>query len=1055
MFNPDSQDRLTQYFLEEVTELLEIIEQNLYSLLEAKTVEKVHTLMRGAHTIKGDAANMGLTTIETIAHHLEDVFQSLYAEELVIDPELGSLLLDGYECLRNPLTATLGGNKYDEESALDLTATVFAKLQGKLGDFFDREAPIPSSEELGFDVVGSIFVKSIPQDLEDLEGVIQTQDTQKILDKLVYLTQFIQNIGLSYNLPGLTAIAEVTLVAAEKNPDNIALVATTALANFYQARNQILYGDRNSGVDILAQLQELAEFSPASISEPQTEVVPTNDRSVPPLATSKSKEVEDSVDFKAAMPDLTVVVESPQELPATQSITKTSEKENSQVVSNSQVFASLFEQTDHELVPVAEVDPIDRILGSVWIANVEPAKELPVVPAATSKVENLQSQTTVRVAVEQLENLSQAMGELLIDDNLQTLQAEQFHNLTRQALKQHRFCQQQLNEIYDWWDKQVFRSRYRRRLKSRNSGRAIPLAASNDAKSRRFDLLEMDVYNDLHVLLQNFDEKITTLGTQIEKIEKIASESRFNNVKRKQALTQANDNLLNAKMESLAVILERFPRVLKQIVASHKKPAKLELKGTEIQIDKAIADKLYEPILHLVRNAYDHGLEDSTTRSAQNKPATGTIAIKAYNQGNRTFIEIEDDGSGLDWQRIKTKAIEQNILTTLDAEKASQTRLAEILFQPGFSTADSIDKLSGRGVGLDVVRNQIESLGGKIYVKSQVSEGTKFTLQFPLKSTTSRLLICQDKDRIYAILSDTVIRIIVPQLGQITTQSSPVNQEERSFFRWSINGQEILVPIVDISSSINYQYPLIEANANSILKTFPVKKSYRLPPLLLLKNQQEYICLRVTEIILEQELVIKSLGEIVDLPDYIQGYTVLGDGSFTLVIEPHLLLSQGWQDIASFSSNSKNIEATLSNRILESSQVTLENTYIDLDTKRKLLVIEDSVFQRQSLVNTLEKFNYTVVEASNGQEAIEKLQQNKDIDLIVSDIEMPIMNGFEFLSYRKQDSNISLIPVVVVTTRSSQQHREMAFSLGAEAYHTKPHSDSELLDSIFQLINQQ
>ncbi|MGK7947843.1 MAG: response regulator [Xenococcaceae cyanobacterium] len=1060
MFNPNSQDKLTQYFLEEVTELLDTIEQNLYGLLEKKTTEKVHGMMRSAHTIKGSAANMELKTIETIAHHLEDVFQSLYAEDLEIDPELGSLLLDGYECLRNPLTATLSGTDYDETEALDRTATVFAKLQEKLGDFFGREASIPSSEELGFDVVGSIFADSISQDLQDLEQVIGSQDIHQITDKVISVAQFLQNIGLSYSLPGLTAIAETTLVALEKNPDDILSVAIAALENFYQAQNAIISGDRTSGGEILPQLRELA-----GIEESKAEVTVTLDESIPDL-TEYSRVVEQAISESAEILESigeTTPVNSSSENTVTESNSDSPESENPEEESDSQIFAALFAKNKPNKAKVTEVlapattkkpiSPIDRILQSIWIAKPEQTIEFAPTLTESSTTKNSESQGSIRVAVEQLDNLSQAMGELLIDDNLQTLQTEQFHNSTRQTLQQYRLCQQQLNEIYDWWDKQFLRSRHRRRRMSRNSSFTGILSSSErNSQSQNFDPLEMDIYSDLHVLLQNFNEKITELGEQIETIEKFASESRFNTVKRKQALSQAQDNLLNARMVSLGMVLERFPRMLKQMVASQKKPAELQIKGSEIQIDKAISDKLYEPLLHLFRNAYDHGLEDTNTRREQNKSATGTITIRAYNQGNRTFIEIEDDGRGLNWQRIRAKAVEKGILSPLDAETASQARLAEILFQSGFSTADSVSELSGRGVGLDAVRNQIENLGGRISLDSQTGKGTKFTLQLPLKLTTSRLLICQAQGMVYGILADTIVRIIVPQADQITTQASAIGQGEQTFLRWEEEEQKTLIPIADISTSITYQYPLLERSTNSILKTFPIKKAYRVPPLLLLRNQGEYICLRVEEIIVEQELVIKSLGAIIDLPDYIQGYTVLGDGSFTLVIEPHLLLSQGWKDLTSYSSNVRAIKPTLPSSTEQSQPILAQENTIATEAKHKLLVIEDSVFQRQSLVNTLEKSNYEVVEASNGQEAIEKLQQNKDIALIISDVEMPTMNGFEFLSHKQKDSNISPIPVIMVTTRSSPKHRQLAFSLGANEYHTKPYSDSELLNSITQLI---
>lgn len=806
---PHSQEQLAQYFVQEVSELLDLIEQNLYGLLEEKTIDKVHALMRSAHTIKGSAANLEYGTIETIAHYLEDVFQSLYAEELKIDPELGSLLLEGYECLRDPLIATISGIDFDEQVALERTTATFNKLQTKLGDFWGKETPIPSSTDLGFDVVGSIFDNSILQDLQELEQIICSQNKLEIDEKTRYLAELLQDLGLAYNLPGICSIAQTTYTALDNNPEQTIAIAIAALENFYQARANIIQGDRLVGGEVSLRLQELAGLtSDSSIVEIE------QNSTIDLVVTDSEKIISEDNDLSAVESD-------------SQSLTLLQQNQES---TQAQIVQTSESQAINTSIP-----PIDRILQSIWVAEPEPTTTFTATDPKSVITENPESQATIRVTVEQLNNLSQAMGELLINDNLQTLQAEQFQNFTRQTLQQHYLCQQQLNEIYDWWDKQVLRSRHRRRSRQKYAFDTSTVALSSNTFSQ-FDLIEMDVYSELHLLLQNFSETITQLGEQIDGINKFAHEFQFNNIKRKQALTQAQDNLIQARMVCLGTILERFPRVLKQIVASHNKPAQLELKGTEIFIDKTLSDKLYEPLLHLVRNAYDHGLEDPQTRRQQNKPEVGTISIRACNQGNRTFIEIEDDGRGLNWDNIRQKAVAKGILNSLDAVQASEAKLAEILFQPGFSTVESVSDLSGRGIGLDVVHNHIASLGGRISLDSQVGRGTKFTLQLPLNLTTARLLICQAQKLVYGILSDTIIKIIVPQPDQIT-QASTGDRKIQTFLRWHLDGHQKLIPIVDLADCITYQYPLLKGKTNSILKTIPIKQAYKIPPLLLLNSQ--------------------------------------------------------------------------------------------------------------------------------------------------------------------------------------------------------------------------
>jgi chemotaxis protein histidine kinase CheA len=228
----DFQESLDRYFEIEAAELLQTIELTLFQLIEEKNIERVHTLMRSAHTIKGSAANCGFKTIETIAHHLEDVFQALYPAELDIDPELGLLLMEGYDCLSDPLNAMLNGIAYDEAATLERTAELFARLQTHLGDFFGRETPLPTAAELGFDVVGSIFTDSVPQDLEVLAEAIATQNVAQVRDSLASLAEFLLELGGSYSLPGIAAISETTAMALQRHPDRVLEIAPIALPIF-------------------------------------------------------------------------------------------------------------------------------------------------------------------------------------------------------------------------------------------------------------------------------------------------------------------------------------------------------------------------------------------------------------------------------------------------------------------------------------------------------------------------------------------------------------------------------------------------------------------------------------------------------------------------------------------------------------------------------------------------------------------------------------------------------------------------------------------------------
>lgn len=1116
---PDSKGELYQYFLTEAPELLQSLEETLLSLIEEKTVDKVHTLMRSAHTLKGSAASVEEETIKTIAHHLEDVFQALYAPELDIDPELGALLLDAYDCLRTPLSATLSDLTYDENAVLEQTAAIFAQLQTKLGDFFGREAPLPTSEELGFDVVGSIFSESITQDLEQLEAVIVSQDERQVEEVLRSQAEFFLELGISYNLPGLEEIAQTILAAIEQNQDRILEIAVAALDNFYQAREDILAGDRDRGGKVSAELQSWVQLNEVADEEQF-------------FADSIDDDSELTIAFPAPIvADASSNIEPESE--PTEIIAAEEDTEDELEVETVEAVKSVGSESEAIQVTaehtVRSTSPLERILNSIAIVATPSSNEEKFQPPEVTTPPDSESQPSslmpsIRVAIKQLDRLNHTVGELLIKENQQNLQHNRLQVLIKETLQQFRSCQQGLFQLSDWSDKQRRDRRRRQRKNSDRQGltpgllagrrslgkeavaesdsatldlraeshlahapsaltprqptaisspsRDISLVStalkSQSATQTLFDSLELDAYSDLDIMVQTFTENMMQLGNKIEAIDRMLQQSYLDVGKRKQLLDRAQEDLFQARMVPLSTVLNRFPRHVQQMVATHKKPAQLKNIGSKVTIDKAIAEKLYEPLLHLIRNAYDHGLETPEVRQQHGKPEAGKITIHAYNQGNRTIIEIQDDGRGIDWERVLTKAMANELLRPNEVADISEAQLAEVLFKPGFSTASKVTDLSGRGVGLDVVKSQIEALDGTISVRSVRGRGTTFTLQLPLNLTTARLLLCQAKGITYALLSTEIERVLAPLPEQIQYRSSLAGEGMQSFWHWQQGEERELIPICPLENLISYEYPIV-ARSNSLLNAVaPQKSKKQRNSLLLVKTEGKKLCLQVEKILVEQELVIKSLSSLAIVPKYVQGYSVLGDGNLSLVINPIELVVRAY-NTASLEVAEQPVFSQLSTQPLLTETAIMrpvpakptatepaggEMVSGSLTNNSLVLVVEDSIVQRQSLVMILENAGYQVLQAGNGKEAISQLNQYPEVRLVICDIEMPLMNGFEFLSYCQRDPQFSDIPVVMVTTRSGQKHRQLAVSLGAKSYLTKPASDRQLLTVIAELLAQ-
>jgi two-component system, chemotaxis family, sensor histidine kinase and response regulator PixL len=480
--------------------------------------------------------------------------------------------------------------------------------------------------------------------------------------------------------------------------------------------------------------------------------------------------------------------------------------------------------------------------------------------------------------------------------------------------------------------------------------------------------------------------------------------------------------LMWARMLPLGEILNRFPRTLHDLSIEFNKPVDLKITGAGVLVDRAVIDKLVDPLVHLLRNAFDHGIDLPAARQAMGKPERGSIEITAYHQGSQTVIEISDDGRGIDLDKIRAKAISLKLLTTVDAQRATKEQLFDLLFTPGFSTADRITKLSGRGMGLDIVKEQIESTKGTVSIDSQLGTGTTFTLCIPLTLTIAQLMVCQVGNAVYAFPADSIQKIVVPTSDQLS------QQDRQQVFHW----QNLTIPVYKLADLLTYSIPVPERTISHTLKSSADNPVDWLPPLLLIRKANRIIALEIDRLITEQELTIKPFGKAISPPSYSYGCTILGDGIILPVLDPHTL-----------------IQVLIDRPICPMKPISAA----PISSSKSILVVDDSITTRQSLCLTLEKFGYRSFQAKDGQEALQILRQKaSEIELVVCDVEMPNMNGFEFLNIYRQDQTITHIPVVMLTSRSNIKHRQFAAHLGAVDYFIKPYVEQEFMSSIDKII---
>ncbi|MEM8716846.1 MAG: response regulator, partial [Cyanobacteria bacterium P01_G01_bin.4] len=379
----------------------------------------------------------------------------------------------------------------------------------------------------------------------------------------------------------------------------------------------------------------------------------------------------------------------------------------------------------------------------------------------------------------------------------------------------------------------------------------------------------------------------------------------------------------------------------------------------------------------------------------------------------------------IDPTRIREKAIERGLLSVEQAQTASDSQVIDCLFEPGFSTTDTVSELSGRGIGLDVVRVQLRELKGKVGIASELGQGTTFTLRLPFTLTMTKLLVCTVNSSAVALSSDNIEEIFVP---------APETMHEEGAQRY-VKWREQVVPIHPLSRLLEYRCPVTPLPDSKSLQPIHTPEHWS-SPLLVVKHGNNYAALEVGRLVTEQELAIKPLGAAIASPKYVYGCTVLADGTLVPVVDAIALVNTHQEPDGSTSSAIQQPAANDDQSAFSKRQVST------------ILVVDDSVAQRRSLIQSCQRAGYRVLQAGNGQEALSQLEQGSRVDGIICDIEMPKMNGFEFLTIRRQNPNFASIPVAMLTSRSSQKHHQLALQLGASAYLTKPYLEQELLATL-------
>ena len=611
----------------------------------------------------------------------------------------------------------------------------------------------------------------------------------------------------------------------------------------------------------------------------------------------------------------------------------------------------------------------------------EPERKAPAESRATRAPEYRQE--FARVDADLLEDLLNAAGEISI-----------YHSRLNQQISSFDFHVEELAAT-------VARLRDQLRKLEIETEAQIMHSHQDTLVAKDFDPLELDRYSNIQQLSRALAESASDLGSLKDLLKSVTNEAESLLVQQSRVTAELQDGLMRTRMVPFERHVPRLTRLVRQVAQESDKRVELAVEGASGELDRQVLDKMLPPFEHMLRNAVVHGIESATERQAVGKPAVGRITIRLHREGAEMVIDVADDGAGLDVEAIRRKAYEQDLLQP--EKKVTDEEIMDLILKPGFTTAGSLTQAAGRGVGMDVVANEVKKLGGSLRISSVTGQGTNFTVRLPFTLAITQALIVRTGEEVYALplpSVEGVARIPRVELENLLSQTEPSYQYGEQTYKFRhlgmyLGGQAAQLPEDDTSV-----------------------------PVILVQAGEYSAALLVDEMLASREIVVKSLGPQLAGIRGISGATILGDGRIVLILDIHALVRTGAP-------------------VVEIRKAAPTPS----DDRPLALVVDDSITVRRVTERFLQRSGLRVATAKDGLDAISVMQDHKP-DVILLDIEMPRMDGYEFASHVRNDPRIANVPIIMITSRVGDKHRARAIELGVNDYLGKPYQDAQLLDAI-------
>jgi chemosensory pili system protein ChpA (sensor histidine kinase/response regulator) len=1030
-------------FLEEAYDLINSTGSLLHIWTEDPSNRGVAAeLQRDVHTLKGGARMAGVDAIGDLTHVLEDLFEKVAEGQLDASEEMNDLLFACHDRLAQMVEEV--ATEKPCPPAKDLVRNVEAIIAG---ESLDAGVPQAASPATGDDLAGIFLDEGLEIHEAIGECLAQWREEPDELQGVTQLQQELHTLKGGARLSDVDPVAELAeawsdaldpLIAGASNQSDLLELSGKAQTSLRGMLTSLEEGHKPTGDDeLIRALEKVHDVINTAGSPEMAAAEPTEDEAVDAevleIFLEEAGEILDQLeqvlgDWHKEPSNLHFNQEAQRALHTLKGGARLSQLSGlgdkaheleTRLIDlggnepNEENWKAITADQDGIVELVNDIRQRFENSGTVAQAAA-PAPETPTPepepqpkPAprkpAPSKEPGAQAtvqrapQETIRVSAPLLDELVNLAGETSITRGRLESQTSDFsHNLDEMAATIDRLREQLRRMDIETETQILFRAE----------------KEHGPDYGDDFDPLEMDRYSAIQQLSRALTESSSDLADLRETLSDRVRDTETLLVQQSRINTELQEGLMKTRMIPFSSMVPRLRRIVRQISGELAKKVEFDVRNAEGEMDRNILERMIAPLEHMLRNALDHGIEKPADRKKSGKPETGEVTLSLTREGGDVVLRMIDDGAGIPADIIRDKAIRQGMLGK--DEELSNRDILQFILQPGFSTAQQVTQISGRGVGMDVVASEIKQLGGSLDIDSTVGKGTVFTVRLPFTVSVNRALMVSTGEDFYAIPLNTIegiVRVSTYELEEYYKPEAPL---------YEYAGQEY---------RLQYLGSLLNSDHH------PKLQGQALPlPVILVRGAEQPVALQVDSLMGSREIVVKSLGPQFGTVRGVSGATILGDGNVVVILDlPAMIRS----DILSERQRLASLEDAR-----EANRKPAQTTTV--------MVVDDSVTVRKVTSRLLERNGMEVITAKDGLDAVAQLQDHRP-DIILLDIEMPRMDGFEVASFVRHDESLRDTPICMITSRTGEKHRERALAIGVNEYLGKPFQETELLDTISRL----